>query len=178
MTAFRTLATVFGLLFVAGIVAAGWYAFSPGWALAALSDRNRSPAEIATLYDRERLYEAFDRQTLPQVADYPPPLTKHVVLTALTDPKAVRSLVTEPYGDWQFAAGDGLPPGLLPEDGQDGYIGRMLETTRDWDVERNGLRAFVARGGDRPDDVSHAYRFERDGLNWTLVAIELSAPIR
>ena len=172
------MASVVGLLGALGIIAAGWYVFSPRWVLATLSDPNRDPAQIAKLYDSKRLYDAFDRQTLPQVADYPPPLTKQVLLTALTDPRAVRALVIEPYGEWQFAAAEGVPPAFLLDGDQTGPTPRSLETSQDWTLNRDGLRGFVARGGDRAYDASHAYRFERDGLSWKLIAIELSEPIR
>ena len=113
-----------------------------------------------------------------QVDSYPPPFTKAIILRILTDPRTVRALVIEPYGQWQFGAAQGLPPDLIVEDEPAGSMPRILETTEDWAIAYEGLDAFVARGSDRPDSLSHAYRFERSGVGWTLVAIELSEPVR
>ena len=136
------------------IVAGGsWYAFSPRLAIAALSDWEAAPEELQARYDRARVRAAFERQMLPQVDTYEPPYTKDAVLDAMSDPRAVRMFINEPYGEWQFAAAAGLPA-----DSPDGEP--------------------VATPSGRNEASGNSYRFERDGLSWRLVAIELIVPIR
>ena len=178
ITARRAIAAVSLVLLACCLAFAGWYWFSPHRALAAFADRTKTDREIARLYDRARLRGAFAQQMVRQVDSYPAPFTKAVILQILTNPRTVRALVIEPYGEWQFAAAEGLPPDLVIDDGPAGSMPRLLETTGDWAIAYEGLDAFVARGSDRPDDLSHAYRFERSGVGWTLVAIELNEPVR
>ncbi|WP_120716965.1 hypothetical protein [Tsuneonella amylolytica] len=163
------------------LAAWAWYAWSPRLALAALTDFDASPADIARLYDRDAVRAGFAAQTEPAVDSYPPPLTKGVVLDALSDPRAIRMLVVEPYGQWQFAAWDGLPQRIrtvldADDDSQTGSMPRMLETTANWSIERRGLSGFAACGADRPGGKT--YRFVRRGLSWRLVHIELEHTIR
>ena len=161
------------------LVAAGgsWYAFSPRLAVAALSDWEAAPEELLALYDRPRVRAAFERQMLPQVDTYQPPYTKGVVLDAMSDPRAVRSFINEPYGEWQFAAAAGLPedfPGGEPA----GPMPRIMETTDSWSLEWSGLNEVVATPSGRNEVRGNSYRFERDGHSWRLVAIDLTVPIR
>jgi hypothetical protein len=161
-----------------------WYVWSPRMALVALTDFDADPADIARLYVREDVRAGFGAQTMPQVDTYPPPLTKDVVLDALSDPRSVRMLVAEPYGEWQFAAWEGLPQRLRAEvsaaqgAAQESMpsMPRVLETTKDWTIERRGISEFVARAADRPR--SKTYRFVRRGLSWRLVEIDLGTAIR
>ncbi|KLE34185.1 hypothetical protein [Aurantiacibacter luteus] len=157
------------------MVAGTWYVLSPRLALAALSEPDADPADIAALYDRLALRAAFARQTEPSTHGLPPPITREVLLDALSHPRSVRLLVLEPYGQWQFAAGEGLPDGLI-EDDPAGFMPRALETTENWSVERGGLDSFTAIPADRPG--GNRYRFRRDGLGWVLVEIQLTERIR
>ena len=114
---------------------------------------------------------------LPQVDTYQPPYTKGVVLDAMSDPRAVRLFINEPYGEWQFAAAAGLPedfPGGEPA----GPMPRIMETTDSWSLEWSGLNEVVATPSGRNEVRGNSYRFERDGLSWRLVAIDLTVPIR
>lgn len=161
------------------LLAAGgsWYAFSPRLAVAALSDWEAAPEELLARYDRPRVRAAFERQMLPQVDTYQPPYTKGVVLDAMSDPRAVRLFINEPYGEWQFAAAAGLPedfPGGEPA----GPMPRIMETTDSWSLEWSGLNEDVATPSGRNEVRGNSYRFERDGLSWRLVAIDLTVPIR
>ena len=54
---------------------------------------------------------------LPQVEVYPAPITKRLLLNALTDPRAIQMFVIEPYGEWQLAAAAGLPTSLQDKGG-------------------------------------------------------------
>lgn len=176
MTRAPALVAVAALLALAG--ALGWFYASPHTALARLAEPAEPPERFALLYDREALRAGFAAQTLPKVVDYPPPLTREVLLDAITASESVRLLVAEPYGAWQFAAAEGVPEALLEEAGlaEDSPMPRSLERTESWEIERVGVSGFIARPGDRPG--GHAYRFERDGLRWRLVHIQLSEPIR
>lgn len=99
-------------------------------------------------------------------------------IAALFAPEAVRLLVVEPYGPWQFAAAEGVPEELMAQlESEDiSPMPRVLETTESWTFERDGIAAFTARPADK--NGGHTYRFERDGLGWRLVQIDLSEPIR
>ena len=159
------------------IVAGGsWYAFSPRRAVASLSDWEAAPEELLALYDRARLRAAFEKQMLPQVDTYKPPYTKDAVLDAMSDPRAVRMLVNEPYGEWQFAAAAGLPADF-PEEEPAGHMPRIMETTDSWSFDWSGLDNIVATPSDRDGVSGNSYHFERDGLSWRLVAIDLTVPI-
>ena len=163
------------------LAALAWYAWSPRLALAALTDFDADPADIARSYDRGAVRAGFAAQTEPAVDGYPPPLTKAVILDALSEPHAMRMLVVEPYGDWQFAAWDGLPQRIRADLSagdldRTASMPRMLETTADWSIERRGLSEFVARGADRPG--SKTYRFVRRGWSWRLVHVDLGSTIR
>lgn len=168
------------LVLSALLAAAGgaWYWASPRLALSRLADGPANPEALAGLYDRGSLRAGFVAQTTPAMADYPPPLTRDVILDALVDPRSVRLLVAEPYGAWQFAAAEGVPEALLEEAGlaDESPMPRMLERAESWEFERDGIDGFTARPADR--EGGHVYRFERDGLGWTLKHIELSEPIR
>ena len=153
---------------------AAWYVWSPRWALEAVQKFGQPPETIARLYDRDAVRAAFARQTSPIVDDYPPPFTRKVILDSLSDPRAVRMLMVEPYGEWQFAASEGLPPDLLPDD--TGPMPRLLETTQERNIDRHGLSGFTATGADRPG--GNRYVFRREGFGWTLKAIELTETIR
>lgn len=166
------LAVLGGLLLLAG----GWYWVSPGLSLKALGDFEASPWELAKLYARDRLRAEFARQMLPQTSDYSPPLTEEVLLDALADPRAVRMLVTEPYGQWQFAAAHGLPA-ALPGGEDMPPMPRILETSENWHIVRHGLSGFTAQAADRENQRSNRYHFKRDGIGWRLITIELTAPI-
>lgn len=161
------------------VIAAGgsWCAFSPRLAIAALSDWEATPEELLDLYDRPGVRAAFERQMLPQVDSYEPPYTKDVVLDAMSDPRAVRMFVNEPYGEWQFAAAAGLPEDF-PEGEPAGPMPRLMETTDSWSFDWSGLNTIVATASGRNEASGNSYRFERDGLNWRLVAIDLTVPIR
>lgn len=78
----------------AALLVVGSYALTPRWTISKLSDWETNPQDLSEHYDRLRA--AFERQMLPQVEDYPPPIAKDVVLDALSDPRAVRLFVTEP----------------------------------------------------------------------------------
>jgi hypothetical protein len=161
---------------VAVLCAAAWYWLSPQRALDALGDFGAPPSEIAALYDRQSVRAGFAAQTMTQVDDYPPPLTKDVVLDALSDPEAVRMLAAEPYGEWQFAAYEGLPPALREGEEESSPMPRIMETTQSWEIERDGLSGFTARGGDR--EGGKTYTVRRDGLSWKLVHVDLGTEIR
>ena len=172
-----------GALALAPILAAlAWFVWSPRMAIAALADFDAQPADLTRLYSRDMVRAGFARQTAPAVERYPPPLTKEVVLDALSGPRSVRMLVAEPYGDWQFAAWEGLPERTRSEvaGAQAGEplspMPRVLETTEEWAIQRRGLSEFVARGADRPG--SNTYRFVRNGAAWQLVEIDLGTIIR
>ena len=160
------------------LVAGGsWYAFSPRLAIAALSNWDAAPDKLLLRYDRARVRAAFERQMLPQVDTYPPPYTKDAVLDAMSDPRAVRMFVNEPYGEWQFAAAAGLPEDFREEEPA-GPMPRILETTDRWSFDWSGFSTIVATPSGRNEASGNSYRFERDGLSWRLVAIELIVPIR
>lgn len=160
------------------IVAAGsWYALSPRLAIAVLSDWEAAPEELQAGYDRARVRAAFERQMLPQVDTYEPPYTKDVILDAMSDPRAVRMFVNEPYGEWQFAAAAGLPADF-PDGEPVGPMPRIMETTDSWSFDWFGFNTIVATPSGRNEASGNSYRFERDGLSWRLVAIELIVPIR
>ena len=160
------------------IVAAGsWYALSPRLAIAALSDWQAAPEELQAGYDRARVRAAFERQMLPEVDKYEPPYTKDAVLDAMSDPRAVRMFINEPYGEWQFAAAAGLPADF-PDGEPVGPMPRIMETTDSWSFEWSGFNTIVATPSGRNEASGNSYRFERDGLSWRLVAIELIVPIR
>ena|GEM_PF-1005381 len=159
------------------LLIASWCLLSPRMALTALSDWDRAPEDLAVLYDQESVRAAFERQTLPQVDTYPPPWTKDVVLDALSDPRAIRMLVIEPYGEWQFAAAEGLPP-KLRENSVFPTGGRILETTESWSVDWIDASSLIATPSQYDDREGNRYRFKRDGLGWRLVAIELTTEIR
>ncbi|MXP15713.1 hypothetical protein GRI44_13235 [Altererythrobacter confluentis] len=165
------------IIMVTALLFLGWYILSPRLAISQLSDWNTEPENLIALYDRERVRSAFEQQMLPQVDTYPPPLTKSVVLDAMCDPRAVRAFVVEPYGEWQFAAATGLPEELATKEPTD-VMPRLMETTEDWEFERKGISEFIASPSDRKDQEGNSYRFERDGLGWRLVAIELTTEIR
>ena len=157
--------------------AGSWYALSPRLAIAALGDWEAAPEELQAGYDRARVRAAFERQMLPQVDTYEPPYTKDVILDAMSDPRAVRMFVNEPYGEWQFAAAAGLPADF-PEEEPAGPMPRIMETTDSWSFDWSGLNTIVATPSGRSEARGNSYRFERDGLSWRLVAIELIVPIR
>jgi hypothetical protein len=172
------------LTFAAFAAALAWYIWSPLLAIAAIADFDAQPAGLAQLYARDRVRQGFAAQTEPAVDAYPPPLTKAVVLDALSDPRSVRMLVAEPYGDWQFAAWEGLPQRLRTKVSEMDTVTsdpmpampRALETTEEWIIDRRGLSEFVARGADRPG--SKAYRFVRRGMWWRLEEIDLGTTVR
>ena len=164
-------------LVAAASLALGWYVLSPRWAISKLSDWQTDPENLSEHYDRQEVRAACARQMLPQVDDYPPPLTKDVVLDALSHPRAVRMFVAEPYGEWQFAAAAGLPPRLASSD-PTGVMPRIMETTDNWEFHRSGVSRFVASPSDRAGTEGNRYHFERHGLHWRLVAIELTTKIR
>ena len=114
---------------------------------------------------------------LPQVDTYEPPYTKDVILDAMSDPRAVRMFVNEPYGEWQFAAAAGLPADF-PEEEPAGPMPRIMETTDSWSFDWSGLNTIVATPSGRSEARGNSYRFERDWLSWHLVAIELTTDIR
>ena len=163
-------------LAVFAVAAGAWYALSPRMAIEALRDFDAAPGDIAARYDRAAVRGGFARQMLPQVDTYPPPLTKDVVLDAMSDPRSVRMFMAEPFGEWQFAAAEGLPPGLSDDGESSDPMPRLLEVTEDWWIERDGLAGFTASGADR--SPSNTYRFRRDGLSWILEHIELTTEIR
>lgn len=154
-----------------------WYALSPRWAVSALADWDSEPKELTALYDRNRVRAAFEQQMLPQVDTYPRPLTKDVILEALSDPRAIRMFVTEPYGEWQFAAAAGLPSKLMKGD-PPAVMPRTMETTDRWSFKRSCLKTLIATPSGRIGTRGNSYYFERDGLSWRLVAIELTTKIR
>ena len=166
--------TIAAIVIVAG---GSWYAFSPRLAIAALSDWETAPEELLALFDRARVRAAFENQMLSQVDTYEPPYTKDVILDAMSDPRAVRMFVNEPYGEWQFAAAAGLPADF-PEEEPAGPMPRIMETTDSWSFEWSGFNTIVATPSGRNEASGNSYRFERDGLSWRLVAIELIVPIR
>ena len=166
--------TIAAIVIVAG---GSWYAFSPRLAIAALSDWETAPEELLALFDRARVRAAFVNQMLPQVDTYEPPYTKDVILDAMSDPRAVRMFVNEPYGEWQFAAAAGLPADF-PEEEPAGPMPRIMETTDSWSFDWSGLNTIVATPSGRSEARGNSYRFERDGLSWHLVAIELTTDIR
>ena len=145
-------------------------------ALDALADFEATPDEIAARYDRAALRAGFLAQMEPQTRDYAPPFTQDAVLDAMIDPRAVRMFVIEPYGEWQFAAAEGLPedPGAAGSRS----MGRILETGKGWDVTWQRLGGFEARATGRSDRPSNLYRFRREGLGWTLTGIDLTTRIR
>ena len=161
------------------VIAAGgsWYAFAPRLAIAALSDWDAAPEELLALYDRPRVRAAFERQMLPQVDTYEQPYTKDVVLDAMSDPRAVRMFVNEPYGEWQLAAAAGLPEDFAGEEPAS-PMPRMMETTDSWSFDWSGLHTIAATPSGRNETSGNSYRFEWDGLSWRLVAIDLTVPIR
>ncbi|PZT90735.1 MAG: hypothetical protein DI637_03115 [Citromicrobium sp.] len=163
----------------AGVFAVGgsWYAYSPRLAIAALSDWEAAPEELLAFYDRPRVRAAFERQMLPQVDTYGPPYTKDVVLDAMSDPRAVRMFVNEPYGEWQFAAAAGLPEDF-PDREPAGSMPRIMETTDSWSFDWSGPNKIVATPSGRNETSGNSYRFERDGLIWRLVAIDLTVLVR
>ena len=159
------------------IMAVGsWYAFSPGLAIAALSDWDAAPEDLLSLYDRPRVRAAFELQMLPQVDTYEPPYTKDVILDAMSDPRSVRMFVNEPYGEWQFAAAAGLPEDF-PRGEPAGPMPRIMATTDSWSFDWSGLNTIVATPSGRSETSGNSYGFERDGLSWRLVAIELTTDI-
>ena len=172
---FFWLATAFVALVI--VAAGSWYAFSPRLAIAALSSWDADPEELLSLYNRQDVRAAFERQMLPQVDTYQPPYTKDAVLDAMSDPRAVRMFVNEPYGEWQFAAAAGLPADF-PDGESAGPMPRMMETTDSWSFDWSGLNTIVATPSGRNEASGNSYRFERDGLSWRLVAIELTVAIR
>ena len=160
------------------IAALGWEWYSPRHAIERLADFEAQPAELASRYDRASVRAGFAAQAVPAAATYPPPVTQDVILDALSAPEAVRLLVAEPYGAWQFAAAEGLPEDierLIDPDGPS-PMPRILEETGSWSIDRHGFTAFTARPADRAG--GHAYSFERSGLGWRLVHVKLSEPIR
>ena len=175
----RSKLAIVGVLLASGLVA-GWFAYSPYRALGQLSDFDIDQQAFSALYDPEALRKAFAAQTVPEMDGLPPPITKNVVLDALVAPEAVRLLVAEPYGEWQFAAAEGLPEEIKKQLDADQepqpYMPRMLEMTESWTIDRQGLDTFVAMPADR--EGGHSYTFERAGLGWRLVHIQLSEPIR
>ena len=178
-TAMRNARSAAGVATIIGgaLLVLAWYTLSPRLAISQLSDWYAEPEELIELYDREKLRAAFERQMLPQVKTYPPPITQQVILDAMSAPTAVRAFVVEPYGEWQFAAVRGLPDELVPED-EGGSMPRVMEITESWDFARTGFNELVATPSDREDQTGNSYRFERDGLRWRLVAIELTTKIR
>ncbi|WP_265562455.1 hypothetical protein [Sphingomicrobium arenosum] len=168
---------VAAIVIVGALTLLGWYALSPRLAIAQLGDGNIAPGKLTELYDRERVRSAFERQMLPQVETYPPPLTKGVILDAMSDPRAVRAFVVEPYGDWQFAAAKGLPDEFITKERAD-VMPRILQTSENWELRRTGFDEFVATPSGRQGQKGNSYRFERDGIGWRLVAIELTTTIR
>ena len=166
-------------VFVIGpvLLLVGWYFLSPRFAISQLSDWTTASQDLTELYDRAKVRSSFEQQMLPQVETYPPPLTKSVVLDAMTDPKAIRAFVVEPYGDWQFAAVLGLPDELNFEDPTD-VMPRLMETTENWEFERIGIDEFIASPSGRDDQEGNSYRFKRNGLRWRLVSIKLTTNIR
>ena len=165
------------ILIGAALLVVCWYIFSPRLAISRLSDWSTKPEHLVALYDRAKVRSAFEQQMLKQVDTYPPSLTKRVVLDAMSDPRAVRAFVAEPYGEWQFAAAIGLPDELKLKDPTD-VMPRLMETTENWEFARAGIDEFIASPSDREDQEGNSYRFERDGLGWRLVAIELTTKIR
>ena len=165
------------LLVGIALLLAGWYYMSPRLAIARLTDREAAAERLVALYDRDRVRAAFKQQMSPQVDSYPPPWTKDVVLDALSNPRAIRAFVAEPYGEWQFAAAEGLPLEFAQEDPAN-VMPRLMEITDSWTFERSGIEAFTAMPSYRDDREGNSYRFEREGLGWRLVAIELTTKIR
>ena len=169
-----------GIAFAAVLLVAtpllGWYWLSPNYALDRLAEFDAEPTDLLSRYDRTSVRQGFEAQMEPQVDDYPPPLTKSVVLDAISHPESVRMLVAEPFGEWQFAAAEGLPADIAQDDNAVGPMPRIMETTQAWNIERDGLSGFVASGADRKP--SNRYRFRREGPRWVLDHIELTTRIR
>lgn len=167
------------LIVVTAIILAlgSWYVLSPRWALSALADWEGDPKDLTALYDRNHVRAAFEQQMLPQVDTYRLPLNKDVILDALSDPRAIRMLVTEPYGEWQFAAAAGLPSRLMKGD-PPVDMPRALETTHRWSFKRSGVKVLIATPSGRRGTRGNSYHFKREGLKWRLVAIELTTKIR
>ena len=165
------------LALLAGVT---WYFGSPYYALAQF-DRSKDDLQgIKELYDRKDLRKGFERQTGPEFGALPPPLTADSILDALVAPEAVRLLVIEPYGEWQFAAADGLDPEIKRQMGWDEHddpsMPRILDTTSSWNIDRQGYSAFIARPAD--SDGGHSYHFRREGFSWRLHTIDLSEELR
>ncbi len=171
---FLPVATI-GVLTVA--LLCGWYFLSPRLAISQLSDWHTAPEDLVELYDQEKVRLAFEQQMLPQVEGYPPPFTKDVILDAMSDPRAIRAFVIEPYGEWPFAAAAGLPSELITEERGDG-MPRIMEVAREWEFARRGFDEVIASPSDREGQLGNVYHFERDGLRWRLVAIQLTTKIR
>lgn len=161
------------------VLAAAWDWSSPRRKIDRITYDRTTAAQIAAMTDRDALKRGFAAQMEPQVDTYKPPYDKASVLGYMTDPRAVRAFLNEPFGEWQFAAGLGLPDAMREDDGATGF--RIPHTTEEWSVARTGFDHFVAWGSaptlDGPGR-SNRYRFRRDGLAWTLARIELPTMIR
>lgn len=165
------------LALLAGVA---WYFGSPHYALAQFDRPKDDQQGITKLYDREALRDGFERQTGPEFKALPPPLTADSILDALVAPEAVWLLVMEPYGEWQFAAADGLDPEIERQMGWDEDDGpsmpRILDTTSSWNIDRQGFSSFIARPAD--SEGGHSYHFRREGFSWRLHTIDLSQELR
>lgn len=166
------------LLAVAALV--GWFALSPAWTL-------RQMAQAAEANDARRLaayvdFPALRASTKSQlrkqlVGDVTEgqgrdPLGAMVALS-LVDP-AVDAMVTPQALAAAFANRRREPATAAPAPTVSrNNLPSLPQIPNNAEIDRDGLNAFTLRDPARPD---RGLRFERRGLGWRLVGIELAAP--
>lgn len=162
---------IFLLLSLAALIFGGWYFASPWLAMKGIVDaaEARDSAALEERIDFERLRTETSTRLQSEIAEATQDggllgqiggaiagqLADGVVDTALT-PRGITNLVT---------AGAVTVP-LVPER----FRGQELQ----WDVARTGLSAFDAVSTWEDGSSGPVLNFERDGIGWQLVGVELA----
>lgn len=174
---------IVALILAIAVLVGGWWYASPLMALDGLRDAAEAgdTAELEERVDFPRLRQSFKEQLSTALADAAggddaDPLVSagaslgmmviDPIVDGLVTPDTVAKAVTEGrvVGDRARAARDALPS---PETA-------APEAEMSYDIERNGLSTFRVTTTNARGAAGPILLFERDGLGWDLVGIEMS----
>ncbi len=152
------------------VLAVGWYLASPAYALSQLKDAAESGEadELAERIDFPRVKESLKTQFKAKMAaevakddDNPFGAMGSMIAMAMIDPM-IDGLVTA----------EGMSAMIQEGKLQREEAGATQPEPVEWVVERDGLNRFVAMPEDQRDEKTGLV-FERDGLSWVLVDLDL-----
>lgn len=168
--------TVFGL--VAGLLlaaGAGWYFASPSYAMVQLKEAAESgdETELEQRIDFSRLREDLKSDLKGQMAAEAAK-SENDGLAALGAAFAMAMIdpLIDGFVTPQAMAGM-VREGKLARPGESGEAKDEGAEEVDWKIERDGFSRFVARPESRDGEDAPALVFERDGLGWKLVEIDI-----